>query len=127
MKEKITYQTFLEKIKSKTPFSFTRYGDGEWNAVFGKQGSNCDQHQYFPEMGKALVRCLSNSPRYFLGMQGLGYRQRTDQINELISEFNLPPANQWTDADILHKASINGNLMQFINTVNSSSRPRSML
>ena len=45
------FEELIEKIKNKEMFSFSRFGDGEMNAVFGKEGMNCDSHRYFPDMG----------------------------------------------------------------------------
>ena len=51
---------YIEKIKKKENFSFTRWGDGEWFCVMGVNGQNCDGHKYFPEMRKLLNNALKN-------------------------------------------------------------------
>ena len=119
MKEKLTYESLLEKIASKQPFSFTRYGDGEWNAIFGKEGANCDNHKYFPELGIKLANCLKENPQYFLGMQNLGYTQRTEQINSFLKTNNILEAEHWSNADILHHASIKGKFSKFFEAINN--------
>ncbi len=53
-------------------------------------------------------------------MQGLAMRIGGDRINAFIKENNLPAAEEWSEADILHRASIHGILPYFINAVNSS-------
>jgi len=100
------YQLFLEKIKNDECFSYSRFGDGEWNAIFNKIGQNCDGHQYFADMGERLRQVLSSKPKYFLGLQGLAVRQRGDEI------FNNYP-NDWCSHNVFHRASINKKLNLF--------------
>ena len=57
---------FLNKIKNKEFFSYSRFNDGELICAiknFTQIGSiqNCDKHVYFPELGKELVNSLNNS------------------------------------------------------------------
>ena len=49
------FEFYLNKLKNKEYFSFTRYGDGEWICINNTvdsiiTGKNCDGHHYFPEM-----------------------------------------------------------------------------
>ena len=37
-----------------------RYNDGEWLAMRGNDGANCDSHVYFPEMGQMLLAATKN-------------------------------------------------------------------
>jgi len=39
-----------------------RYNDGEWNAIFQRHGENCDGHEYYPDMGRALIESLQPDP-----------------------------------------------------------------
>ena len=87
-------------------FSFSRFGDGELNCIFGKTGANCDGHIYFDDLGKALTK-VWNNPRGIIAMQRYGYEMYKDRLGE----------NYWADADILHKSSINGELDKFCDTL----------
>jgi len=98
------YYEFLEKLKNNEPFSFSRFGDGEWNAIFGKNGQNCDGHKYFEDMGAKLSEIVQSSPEYYMGMQNLAMTLRGDAINA----FNADLGIEWIDADCFHKASIKG-------------------
>ena len=49
---------YIQLLKDKKPFSFTRWGDGEWGCAFGATGANCDSHIYFPEMKKGLNEAI---------------------------------------------------------------------
>lgn len=113
----LTFGEILQKLENKEPFSFSRFGDGEWNAIKGKPGHNCDRHTYFPDMGAALKAVLESKPTYFIGMQSLANRQNTG-----LAEFErLKAKNTWVDADVLHRASIKGKLQLFFEALSKCS------
>lgn len=110
MKE-LTFDTMLEMIRAGQPFSYARYGDGEWNAILQKRpgAQNCDGHQYFPDMGLELRRILESRPEYYLGLQRLASEQNTGD-----KEFDwLVALNKWSDNEIMHRASIKGRMKEF--------------
>lgn len=105
---------FIDNIRNHKPFSFSRWGDGEWNSVLGrKTGQNCDGHMYYPQMGDDLKQVLINRPTYRLGMQPFAVRQFGDRITEWLIRYgleNLP----WCNADVFHRASIQKTLTSVI-------------
>lgn len=95
----MTYKELVDKVKNGEPFSFSRMGDGEWSAILGKSGKNCDGHEYFPSLGKHLRQILEERPEYYLGMQNLANR-----LFSGIPEFDrLKNQNKWINADIIHR------------------------
>lgn len=54
-----TYSLICNNIEKNIPFTFSRFGDGEWFAIFGKKRSNCDQHIYYKDMGDRLRKIVS--------------------------------------------------------------------
>jgi len=109
----LTYEKVLENLKNNIPFSYARYGDGEWNAILGKNGENCDKHQYFPHMGFRLMRIIDNIPKYHIGMQSLARNQNTGK-----PEFDrLVKKNQWCSTEIFTRASIKGNMQPFFDAL----------
>lgn len=98
----MTYDQFLDKLQSRQNFSFSRWGDGEFNCMLqarpGK--SNCDGNYYYPDLGKALKAIIDSAPRYYLGMQGLAKSLFPGESAKLMLN-----GSEWIDADILHKAS----------------------
>jgi hypothetical protein len=58
----LPFDYFFEKIKNNQHFKYSRFNDGEITAMIGKRAnaSNCDGHQYFPEMSKMLNDVLLN-------------------------------------------------------------------
>jgi hypothetical protein len=108
--EKLTYARILDYLKSNKPFKFSRFGDGEWNCIFNKPGQNCDGHKYFPDLGASLRRVILSEPKYTVGIQPLSMSyERTGQIKDFCKGLNI----NWVNADVLHNASIDGELEKF--------------
>lgn len=104
----MTYEQLIQKIENKEPFSFSRWGDGEFNAMMGKQGRNCDGHIYFEDLGRALSEVLDGQREgqdYYLGLQNLAKRLNKD--NPHFQE--LTEGIDWINADIIHNHSIKNN------------------
>jgi hypothetical protein len=57
-----SFEFYFNKIKNNEHFKYSRYNDGELIAIIGKtpNDTNCDGHQYFPEMSIELKNCLLN-------------------------------------------------------------------
>lgn len=104
------YTKICKNLKEGKMFSFARYGDGEFNAVFGKKGQNCDGHQYFPDMGAKLKEILETRPKYMMGIQPLALTiMEQDKLDWLMGlKIN------WVDSDVLHNANIEGTLDKFL-------------
>jgi hypothetical protein len=69
MFQKFTNQ-FTLFLKNKTPFIFTKLGDGEYNAAIGNNGYNCDGEKYSSKLQKDLTESviyLSNQSNSFFG------------------------------------------------------------
>ena len=106
-----TYQDLLSCLENKKPFSFSRFGDGEWNAIFRKEGTNCDGHKYYKDMGDALSDVIMGQPDYRLGMQNMAARVQGGKIKGFLDLYELKIA--WCNADMLHRASIKNNIEPF--------------
>lgn len=106
------FDLICEKLRNREPFSFARYGDGEWNAIYGKRGANCDGHEYFPDMGERLREIVASKPTYMMGMQPLTVA--SDRIHQIQQDF---PGINWVDADSIHNASIDGILMRMFSGI----------
>lgn len=110
----LVYSAICDQLKSYKAFKFARYGDGEWNCMLGKQGQNCDGHKYFPDLGANLRRVILSEPQYDVGMQPLSMSyERADQIKEFCAGLRI----NWVNADVLHNASIEGELHKFIDAL----------
>lgn len=105
---KFSYDDLVFKLKTGEKFSFSRVGDGEANCIYRdrKRTMNSDLHTYFEDLGDALMGVLKSAPDYYLGLQGLAYRQRKDEIDRITKKYGI----KWCGSDILHNASINRQL-----------------
>lgn len=103
-----TYATMVENLKANKPFKFARYGDGEIYCMKGRQGGNCDNHSYFPDLGSALRQSVSQEPDYMVGIQPLSVSHLPEDVSNYFGHFKT-----LYNADVLHNASIEGRLNMF--------------
>lgn len=89
---------FLNRIKNKDFFSYSRFNDGELicsikNFTEITSTRNCDRHKYFPELGVGLVNSLNNSDneKYFIQyLAGFINQEKFKDYTEiLINKNNL--------------------------------------
>jgi len=99
------FDLICDKLRKGEPFSFSRYGDGEFNCIYGKPGANCDGHEYFPDMGERLRKIVESKPKYMMGIQPLTVA--SERWTQIEKDF---PGIDWVDADSIHNASIDGRL-----------------
>lgn len=111
---------WLEDIRNADiPFSFSRWGDGEWRSVLNKGfGANCDGHTFFPEMGRQLGQVLASKPKYRLGMQNFALRLYGKSIEHYLNQHNLQNL-VWYNSDVFHYGAIHGKLDEIVKTVAS--------
>lgn len=99
----LTYERFINYLNYGYNFKFARYGDGEFNAIFGKKGHNCDGHEYFPDLGARLRSSFCKN--IFTGIQPLTLTlPYAKEALKLLEGCNL------VNADAIHNASIDGEL-----------------
>ncbi|HUI92889.1 MAG TPA: hypothetical protein VLX68_11635 [Chitinivibrionales bacterium] len=103
---------YVSLLASGTPFSFSRFGDGEWNAMLGRPGENCDGHAFFPELGRDLRDALVARPAYLCGMQYRAIRDMGTDIKRFLDSHKVTVA--WQDADVFHYANNDGTLFPLV-------------
>ena len=103
---------YVSLLKSKTPFSFSRFGDGEWNAVFNEPGANCDGHEYLPQLGADLRNALLNKGKYYYAIQSYAIQQAGARIASFLVKNKIHW--QWHYADIFHDAHNAGELYPLV-------------
>lgn len=111
-----TFEKMIGMISSGTNFKFARYGDGEFNCMLGKQGANCDGHEYFPDLGERLKNSFSK--KVMTGIQPLALTLHyKDQVLKMVEGLDL------YNSDVLHNASIDLQMTRFMKAVLDSGRP----
>jgi hypothetical protein len=103
---------YVSMLAGGTPFSFSRFGDGEWNAVLNRPGENCDGHVFFPELGADLREALVSHRPYLYGMQMRAIKGMGFDIRAFLADNGI--AVPWQDADVFHYANNDGALFPLV-------------
>jgi hypothetical protein len=104
------YNELQRKIVNNEPFSTSRWGDGEWNAIMGKNGRNCDGHEYYKDMGERLRKILDSRPEYYLGLQSLALKWKDHQRFK-----DLYQRNKWElDNEIFTRLNRQNKMLDFM-------------
>lgn len=116
--QSMSLEYFTARLKRREPFAFVRYGDGEFQAILGVKGQNCDGHEYFLDLGVALAKTLRH-PRmgdylYAIGPKAArGMQARVGTwLEEYASEIT------WHDTEVFLRASLLGELYPLVNVLN---------
>lgn len=108
----LTFEDICTKLKEGDNFALSRWGDGEWSAVLGYQGANCDGHFYYPDMGLSLASILMEDQTHYMGIQPKAIQDMGKEITQWQLQHGCDI--DWCNADVLHDASIAGILPKFI-------------
>lgn len=100
---------FVEMIETIPGFSFARISDGGFFCMQGRKGYNCDGAAYSKEQSDCLFSMIKDENIYHgITSIALHIAKATEWLNEKNIDI------QWYDADVMNKASDDGNLLPFI-------------
>ncbi len=103
--QRLTLQNLIAHIQNNEPFSYARYGDGEWQCLLGTSRRwNTDGHRYYPSLQKRLREIVLSEPTYYMGLQQMGLDTLGGRIKDFVKDLDIT----WVNSDIIHSASING-------------------
>lgn len=118
--DKYSIYEMSKRIDAGEHFAFARYGDGEFDAMVGNptvwqhgKNSNCDAHEYFPDMGKALRECLiewkdAQDENYFIGMH---YSKRIgNHTYNWLKKNGFDTNRKFANNSVFHDALVNGSI-----------------
>jgi len=112
------YDEIVGMLREGASFAFSRFGDGEFNAIFGVEGVNRDGHQYFPEMGRRLREIVEREPDYLMGLQPMAiFTHGARQTMWMSSSTPDDGMRRWVLADSLHDASLDNRLDGFLDSL----------
>jgi hypothetical protein len=117
-------QYYAKRIEDNEPFTFIRYGDGEWAAILNesRQRTGSGSHSLkFPKMQQALRRSLTECPHNENYIVALRQTAMKSAINQWIAQ-NANGLN-WHDCTVFYKASKKGRLYPFVKAVKESALP----
>ncbi len=106
---------YVSQLETGVPFAFSRWGDGEWRALLGYAGENCDGHPYSGALREDLTRVLESRPTYRVGLQPFAVRTLGRDITRWLTRrgMSLP----WVNADVFHRASIEDGLAPLVSAL----------
>jgi len=116
--KEVPLEWYVKKLKDREYFSFVRYGDGEWLAIFRGGGTaSVGMQKINPEIQKDMTEALLSSvsfSNFIFGMQRLAMRlpRWSRRIKRFIAKYELNIS--WVDADVLYRASRDGLLFPLI-------------
>lgn len=94
-------------VSAGVPFAFSRFGDGEFLAIAGRGGANCDGHEYFADMGERLRGVLAGEPRYRLGTLPRVFVEFREEISSLAGNV------EWVSSLCMRDAVLEGRFGDF--------------
>lgn len=109
-------QFYLGKLRSRRPFSFVRYGNGEWGCVLGtaNRTASGSQNLRAPGLRLAMSASLLNAPPsedYLMGLQSAGYLRKIKLYGRIEAWVDAyAPDIVWYAADVFHRCSSEGGL-----------------
>lgn len=101
--------TYASRLRENKPFSFVRYGNGEWDGVLGTRNRTGSGSQMLnvPGLRQDLQESLISAPRsesYLLGMQN--YMRKRPEWSMVMRWLSVhAPHLVWHNADVFHWAS----------------------
>lgn len=105
---------FVGRLGDNNPLTFVRFGNGEWDCIFGTRNVTGSGSQVLDDdrLSKGVLRAaVFNGPDYLKGVQHEGFLRRTghwDRVRSFIGE------DEWYQADVFHWASKNGRLFPLL-------------
>lgn len=107
---------YANRLKEGRRFAISRYGDGEFAAILGHSGQNCDGCEYFPNLGRDLAKTLTSpigDESYFHATGPMAKRQLGPQIVQWLEREGVDVA-PWHSTETMVEASIEGRLWPFL-------------
>lgn len=110
---------YTDLLLQKIPFALTRWGDGEFSAIFKDRGGNCDNHQYFSEMGDELERiilmtyCIQEN--FYYGLLPIAIKVHGNRIEDYFTKHESP---EWVNGRVIMDASRSGQMSGFTMALN---------
>jgi len=116
------YQKLLQLLQDGEKFDFSRYGDGEFSCIDNRRNRpmNSDFHRYFPSLAEALLKVLKesnlkDSMNYFIGLQTLAYRQKSEFISNLAKEYDI----RFFKSNFIHTVNMKRGLQEYWDVLNT--------
>ena len=111
-------QFYVDKLLKDEPFSFARYGNGEWDCILQLYHKTRSGSQKFsPGLRKALIASLKTqrAGEYYTALQSTTFLKRIGLLAKLEPWLAIhAQALAWHDGEVFAKASIKGRLFPLV-------------
>lgn len=109
---------FLTRIERHDPFTYTRWGTGEWHAVFSERNGFIpkDGSWYFHAICRDISSVLLRKPQYSLGLPSATLTQFDGRIENYIDGAGMQDLD-WTSDDSLRPTTID-DMHQLLSVIN---------
>jgi len=112
----LSFKEVCDNVKNETSFTLSRFGDGEWRAITGHSGANCDGHEYFPDMSNRLREIVAGEKNYYWGCHLESTQADREEIEDYMSTNDLNI--KWDCCSgIFHEEIKHGTIGQFIKSL----------
>lgn len=119
---------FVEQLKNSQPFTFARYGDGEWLTILGFYGMhNSNGCTFTKELSDDMREVLKRHNPYHHAILKIARRERPVPFNGQLTPYGGPIIDQWLEdndikidwynGDVLLEESLKGNLFPLIEQI----------
>lgn len=104
---------FVDALHTGFPFTFSRWGDGEWHGILGTDlRENCDGHPYTLDLCADLREVLDNQKPYYHGLMQNAIDEHGDKVEKYLFEHQV--LIPWYTGDTFVKAHLDGELLPLI-------------
>lgn len=113
---KLPLDYYVNKLRNNEPFTFARYGDGEWLTILGYSHLfNSNGCSFTPELAKALQQTIQNQNDYQYALLQIARRTRGDEIVPYLTSNNI--AMDWYNGDLFLDLLLKGKLFPLIEQI----------
>jgi hypothetical protein len=125
----VTCDTFSAHLRDREPFTYLRFGDGEWLSILGREGRTSDGQDFAPAtLGRELRWSLEYAAglwpcneRFYVGLHNGNYRSA---VCRHLVEFRLIPRVRWVEDNLFAEGLINLATLRFLLAVQRFRQPK---
>ncbi len=113
---KLPLSYYVDKLKYNSPFTFSRYGDGEWLTILGyTQYKNSNGCSFTSELGNSLRQTIKHKSDYQYALLKITRRKQGDKIARWLADNNI--SIHWYNGDLFLDLSLDGLIFDLIEQI----------
>jgi hypothetical protein len=115
----IKINNFVALLESDKPFSFARYGNGEWDCALGLgTGTGSGSQVFTDDLREAMRETILNNRGVMMGMQNTRYLTKCRLIRPIYTYLHQNEiVYSWYTGDVFHYASKNKEMAPLVNVL----------